>query len=162
MVLVKVDDDAKPSLASGRLVKSINAARSSKAGKVLAAKKLDSGDIVITADSYETKNLIEHEEDWTIVIAGKPKVKGQMFRVMVHAVRINRIETANQEKALAEQQAQNLQLKDMVKFLKLTWKQKTLKVGKLHGLLLIDVGTPEEANTHVLESLLYNHELKNC
>jgi hypothetical protein len=61
-VLVKVVDDPKPSQTSGRLVESINAARSSKAGKVLAARKLDSGDIVITADSYETKNLIEHEE----------------------------------------------------------------------------------------------------
>jgi hypothetical protein len=61
-VLVKVVNDAKLSQTSGRLVKSINAARSSKAGKVLATQKLDSGDIVITADSYETKNLIEHEE----------------------------------------------------------------------------------------------------
>ncbi len=61
-VLVKVIDDAKPSQTSGRLVKTVNAALSSKAGKVLAARKLDSGDIVITADSHETKNLIEHEE----------------------------------------------------------------------------------------------------
>jgi hypothetical protein len=61
-VLVEVVDDAKPSQTSGRLVESINAARSSKAGKVLAARKLDYGDIVITADRYKTKNLIEHEE----------------------------------------------------------------------------------------------------
>jgi hypothetical protein len=161
-VLVKLVDDAKPSQTSGRLVESINAARSSKAGKVLAARKLDSGNIVITADSYETRNLIEHEEGWTKVIAGKTKVKGRRFRVMVHAVRTNRIETTNQEKALAGLQAQNPQLKDKVKFLKLTWKQKTLKVGKLHEPLLIDVGTPEEANTLVLEGLLHNHELKNC
>jgi hypothetical protein len=75
---------------------------------------------VITADSYKTKNLIEHEEGWTKVIASKIKLKGRRFRVMVHAVRTNRIETANQEKALAELQAQNPQLKDTVKFLKLT------------------------------------------
>ncbi len=81
---------------------------------------------------------------------------------MVHAVRTNRIETANQEKTLAELQAQNPQLKDKVKFLKLTWKQKTLKAGKLHGPLLIDVGTPKEANALVLEDLLHDHELKNC
>jgi hypothetical protein len=160
-VLVKVVDDTKPSQTSGKLVESINAAHSSKAGKVLAAWKLDSGDSVITADSYETKNLIEHEEGWTKVIAGKTKVKGRRFRVIVHAVRTNRIETANQEKALAELQAQNLQLKDRVKYLKLTWKQKTLKAGKRHGPLLLDVGTPEEANTLVLEGLFHDHKLKN-
>ncbi len=54
------------------------------------------------------------------MIAGKAKVKGRRFRVMVHAVRTNRNETANQEKALAELQAQNPQLKDKVKFQKLT------------------------------------------
>ncbi len=140
----------------------INAAPSGKAGKVLAVRKLDSGNIVITADSHETKNLIEHEEGWTNVIAGKTKVKGPRFRVMVHTMRTNRIETANQEKALAELQAQNPQLKEKVKFLMMTWKQETLRVGKLHGPLLIDVGTPEEANTLVLEGLLHDHELKNC
>jgi hypothetical protein len=87
------------------------------------------------------------------------KVKGQWFTVMVHAVRTNKIGTANQEKALAELQAQNPHLKDKVKFLKLTWQQKTLKAGRLHGPLLVDVGTPEEANTLVKEGLLHDHEL---
>jgi hypothetical protein len=96
------------------------------------------------------------------VIAGKTRVKGQWFRVMVHTVQTDRTETANQEKALAELQAQNPQLKDKVKFLKLTWKRKTLKAGKQHGPLLIDVRTPKEANTLVLEGLLNDHELKNC
>ncbi len=95
-VLVKVVDDPKPSRTSGRLVESINAARSSKAGKVLAARKLDSDNIVITADSYEIKNLIDYKEGWTKVIGGKTKVKGRRFRVMVHAVRTNRNKTANQ------------------------------------------------------------------
>jgi hypothetical protein len=128
----------------------------------LAARKLESGDILITADSYETKNLIEQEEGWTKVVANKTKVKRRRFTVMVHAVRTNRIETANQEKALAELQAQNPQLKDKVIFLKLTWQQKTLKAGRLHGPLLVDVGTPEEANTLVQEGLLHDYELKNC
>ncbi len=78
---------------------------------------------MITADSYETKNLIEQEEGWTKVIAEKIKVKGQQCTIMVHAVGTNRIETANQEKALAELQAQNPQLKDKIKFLKLTWQK---------------------------------------
>jgi hypothetical protein len=40
--------------------------------------------------------------------------------VIMHAVRTNNIETANQEKAVAKLQAQNLQLNDKVKILKLT------------------------------------------
>jgi hypothetical protein len=61
-VLVNVIGDPKPTQTSGRLVETINVARSSRAGRVLAAQKRDSGDIVITADSHEIKNLIEQEE----------------------------------------------------------------------------------------------------
>ncbi len=58
-VTVKIMGDPKPSQTSESLVESINAARSSKAGKVLRAQKLQSGDIIVTADSHEKKNLIE-------------------------------------------------------------------------------------------------------
>ncbi len=50
----------------------------------------------------------------------------------------------------------------MVKFLKLAWKKKTLKNKKLHGLLLINMRTLVEKNILVTDSLLYDHELKNC
>ncbi len=66
---------------------------------------------------------------------------------MAHSVRTNRIEAKNLQKALAELQAQNPQLREKVKFLRVAWKKKILKDSKLSGPLLIDVGTPEEANT---------------
>jgi hypothetical protein len=80
---------------------------------------------------------------------------------MAHGVRTNRIDVKNQQKALAELQAQNPQLKSKVKFLKVAWRKLTLRDGKLSELLLIDVGTPEEANTLVLEGLIHDHEPKN-
>jgi hypothetical protein len=56
-VIVKVIGDPKPNQTSERLVQSINAACSSMAGKVLAAQKLRSGDVLVTANSHETKIL---------------------------------------------------------------------------------------------------------
>ncbi len=78
-VLVKVIDQAEPSQTSGRLVESINAARSSQAGKVLAAQKLDSGEMGITGDSYETNYLLEEEDGGTFVMAGQSMVLGRRF-----------------------------------------------------------------------------------
>jgi hypothetical protein len=69
-VTVTVIGDPKPSQTIKRLVESINAACSSKAGKVLAARKLKSGDICVTTDSHETKTLLEQEKGWTQVISG--------------------------------------------------------------------------------------------
>jgi hypothetical protein len=59
-------------------------------------------------------------------------------------------------------QAQNPQLKSQVKYLGAAWEIKTLKDGNLSGPLLIDVGTPEEANTLVLDGLSHDHEPKYC
>jgi 2-oxoglutarate dehydrogenase complex dehydrogenase (E1) component-like enzyme len=88
-VTVKVIDVPKPSQTSERLIESINAARSSKAGKVLAARKLKSGDICVTADSHETKIFLEHEDGWTHVIGGRTNVRGRRFTVMAHGVETN-------------------------------------------------------------------------
>jgi hypothetical protein len=85
-------------------------------------------------------------------------VKARRFTVIAQGVRTNRIETANQEKALADLHSQNPLLKGKVKFLRVAWKKKTLKDGRLKGPLLIDVGTPEEANTLVREGLIHDHE----
>jgi hypothetical protein len=69
--------DPKPNQTSEMMVESVNAARSSKAGKVLGAHKLKSGDIIVTANIHETQYLIEQENSWRKVIAVRTKVKGQ-------------------------------------------------------------------------------------
>ncbi len=75
-VTVKIIGQPKPSQTSERLVESINTARSSMAGKVLAAQKLQSGEILVIADCLETKKLMQQENSLTKVIAGRAKVKG--------------------------------------------------------------------------------------
>jgi hypothetical protein len=57
---------------------------------------------VITADSHKTKNFIEYDEGWIKVIVGNTNKKGQQLKLMIHAVRTNTIETANQERALVK------------------------------------------------------------
>jgi hypothetical protein len=82
--------------------------------------------------------------------------------VMAHSVRTNRINTKNQQKAIAELQAQDPQLKGKIKFLRVASNKSNLKDSKPSGLLLVDMGTPEEANTLVTEGLVHNLEPKYC
>jgi hypothetical protein len=74
-VTLEVIEDPKPSHATERLVKTINAAHSSKASKVLAARKLKGGDICVTTDSHEIKTCLEREKGWTQVTGGRAKVQ---------------------------------------------------------------------------------------
>ncbi len=136
--------------------------RSSKSCKVIATHNLISKDIAIVADSHVTRELMGVEEGWKKVIAGKTKVKVRCFIVMAHSVRTDRIKVANQEKALTKTQAQNSKLNSKVRFLRVAWQKKKQKDRKLKGLLHLEVGTPEEANTLVTEGLVLDQDLKNC
>jgi FKBP-type peptidyl-prolyl cis-trans isomerase (trigger factor) len=55
------------------------------------------------------------DESWTNVIAGSTKLKGQRFTVIVHSIKTNRVETINQEQAIAYSQAHDPQLKKLVR-----------------------------------------------
>jgi hypothetical protein len=78
---------------------------------------------------------------------------------MAHSVTTNNIYTKNWQKAIVELQVQNPQLKGKNKFIRVTWKKKTLKNGRLSGLLLIGVETLEEANTLISDGLAHNQQL---
>jgi hypothetical protein len=92
------------------------------AGAVLVARTLQCEHIPVTADSTESKSLLKTEDV-------RKKVKGRLFMLITDVVRINRILTAYHVIALADLQAQDISLKNIVKFLKLTRKKKSLKKG---------------------------------
>jgi hypothetical protein len=154
--------EPEPTQASERIVKAINRARAFLSEKVVAARRLRSGDVLVTADSHSTKNNLEEETGWTTVIAKCARVKGKMFTVMAHAVRTSRVDPAEQDKSLSDLEAQNPNWEGEVIILHVAWRMKTLKEGKSHGPLLLEVGTPSKANMLVQEGLLHDGELKDC
>jgi hypothetical protein len=58
--------------------------------------------------------------------------------------------------------SQKPSLKSKVKILFVSWRLKMLKRARTHGPLLLEVGTPGEANILVQEGLLHDGELKDC
>jgi hypothetical protein len=55
-VTVQPIDESQPTQTSACIVEAINKARASLPGKVVAARRLRSGDVLVTADSPSTKN----------------------------------------------------------------------------------------------------------
>jgi hypothetical protein len=62
-VTVQTIGDAKLLLSSPRIVQAINEVRAGLPGKVVAAGRLTSGDVLVTADCPSTKALLEQERD---------------------------------------------------------------------------------------------------
>jgi hypothetical protein len=161
-VTVETIGDAAPLQLSPRIVEAINKARAAKPGKVIAAKRLLSRDVLVTADSPSTKALLEEETGWTRVIAGRARVKVRRFMVMAHAVKVSKVDLKEQTKFISNLEAQNPSLKSRVKILRVAWRSKILKLRKTHGSLLIEVRTPREAIILVQEGLFHDGELKDC
>jgi hypothetical protein len=82
--------------------------------------------------------------------------------VMAHSVQVSRVDPKEQAKSIPSLEAQNLRLKTRVKFLRVAWRSKTLKLRKTHGSLLIEEGSLEEANILVEEGLVHDGQLHDC
>lgn len=70
-----------------QMVEEINRTKSTEIkGRVLAARRLPSGDITITADSKETKELLERDGSWLAAVGQAAHVNRRKFPVMVHGM----------------------------------------------------------------------------
>ncbi len=160
-VTIKTVSDAAQLQPSRSIIGAINKARAGKPGKVIAARSLKSGDVLVIADTPSTKALLEQDMAWTTVIAGKTRVQGHRFIVMAHAVKVSRVDQNEQAKSITFIESQNPTLKSRGKILHISWRPKMLKRGKTHWPLLLKVKTHGEANTLVPEGLLHDGELKD-
>lgn len=146
-----------------RIVEDINKTKSAEIkGKVLAARRLPSGDITITADTKETKELLERDSNWLAAIGQAAQVNRRKFTVMVHGMKIASVDCSRQEDAIRQITRQNTHLRDKIEILSLQWPKKALRRGKTSTCLIVDVATPEQANTLIDEGLLFHSELKEC
>ncbi len=91
-VIVKTISDAAPQQPPAQVIEAINKTRAGKQAIVIAARRLESGDVLVTADSRPTKALLEQEREWTKVIAGKMHVESHRFMMLAHSVKVSRVD----------------------------------------------------------------------
>ncbi len=95
----KRSSDAGPLQPIPRVIKAINKARAGKPGKVIAARRLKSRDVLVTADTPSTKALLEKNPAWTTAIASSERVQGHRFMVIARAVKLSRVDQTEQAKS---------------------------------------------------------------
>jgi hypothetical protein len=146
-----------------QIVENINRTKSAEIkGKVMAARRLPSGDITITADTKETKELLERDKSWLAAVSRTAWVNRRKFPVMVHGMKVASVDCSKQEEAIKEILGQNTHLSSKIEILRVQWPKKALRRGKATTCLIIDVASPEQANTLIDEGLLFHSELKEC
>ncbi|KAN0072980.1 hypothetical protein V8E54_009094 [Elaphomyces granulatus] len=120
-------------------------------GKILGARQLPSGDLILLADSADTKTRAEaKKEEWIGQVSTKAEVRPKKYTVLVHGVRVTDFDNLRQEAGR--------KTKRHIEILRTHWKRKVLRLKKTTSSLM-DVGSPEGANKIISEGLLKEVEL---
>jgi hypothetical protein len=144
-------EEAKPA----RIVETVNTKIGDNGkGKVIAARKLPSGDIVLTLDSAEAKNHMVKETSWATALGPQARVARTRFTVMAKHVAKEAISQADQKAMVAEINAQNPRIHGVVEILHVGRSKRSSRDSARAGTLIIDVATPRQANTLIQEGLI--------
>ena len=137
--------------------------KSSILGSVIAVRRLPSGDLVITADSADTKRQLEADKSWVQTLGEESQVNQQKFPVLVHAMPIRDFSTKNQEQEIKHIYNSDSQLRwTGVEILRIHWPRQSLRGERVRGALIIDTASPEQANWLIDEGFLWRSELRQC
>ncbi len=86
-----------------RLVEEINKKKSQEvSGKVLAARRLPSGDVVITTNTEKAKEQLEQDSSWLAAVGKEAQVNRRRFPVMVHGMRVAALDCTKQKEAIQQ------------------------------------------------------------
>jgi hypothetical protein len=131
-------------------------------GRILSARKLQSGDLILLADSSDTKRRAEAKKDeWLEAIGTGAGVKHKRHTVYVHSVKVDSFDTTKQEQGIQRIYDQNPAIKGKVQILRFHWRRHVLRQKKAWSALLIDIATPQGGNNLIEEGLVLDGELKD-
>jgi len=146
------------------LVQRVNRAKkTSILGKVIAARRLPSGDLVLTTDSADTKKQLEADDKWIQALGEGSQLSRRKFPVLAHSVLLRDFDAGQQEQAIKRIYDSDRRLHQAgVEILRVHWPRRSLRSGRARGALIIDTASPQQANWLIEEGLLWRSELMQC
>jgi hypothetical protein len=126
------------------LVEQLNSAGTDIGGQIVAARRLPSGDIVLTTDEEQTRTKWIADQEWLRVFGTDARVKRREFIVLAHGIKVGQAQQPQQ--AIQNIYSQNPKLQGTVEILQVAWARKLLRTGRKIGPLRISVAEPEQAN----------------
>ena len=130
-------------------------------GRILGARRLQGGDLVLLADSSDTKRRAEaKKEEWVGVLSSGAELRPKKYTVLVHGVQVDGFDNQRQAEGMEKIYEQNPAIRKGVKLARLHWRKRVLRLKKTSSSLILDTTSPEGANTLIKEGLVLDGELK--
>jgi hypothetical protein len=132
---------------------------------IRAIKKLPSGDIAVHTVNEEEANKLRNNNAWTAVLGRKAKAVIPTYAIMVNGVEIEEWNLKSAEsRAATIQKIQNHnkdveELRDM-EIIWISWRQQRFAEDQKYASMIVEVATPEMANTILDLSLMMGKQVR--
>ena len=146
------------------LVRRVNSAKKPTIlGSVIAARRLPSGDLILTTDTEDTKRQLEADTGWLQALGEGSQLNRRKYPVLAHSVLLRDFDARQQEQTIKRIYESDRRLRKAgVEILRVHWPRRSLRSGRTHGALIIDTASPEQANWLIEEGFLWRSELRQC
>jgi hypothetical protein len=130
--------------------------------EIIAARRLPSGDILLSTLTEKARIALERSKDWLRAIAPTAEILPTTFPVFVHGVRVKGANTNEQERTITAICEENARLHPGLEVTRIAWPKKTILEQKRYSSLVLETASPETANRIILQGLIHEGEIKNC
>ncbi len=161
LIIASGNEETGKKQRTGReLVRDINTELDCEA--VVAARRLPSGDVLVTFDKEDDKTKWAKDPKVTQAFGTTAKVRTREYTVIAHGIRVAALNVSDQKTAIASLYAQNPKLWGSIEIVRVGWAKKTIVQGKKVAPLHIGIAEPEQANKLIDHGLLFGSELHDC
>jgi hypothetical protein len=161
VVVAPGDEDTTQKQRTGpELVRDINT--KIQCESVVAARRLPSGDTLVTFEGEEAKKKWEKDQAVLDAFGTNARIRTREYTVIAHGIRVAAIDPKNQKTAIESIYAQNPRLQGVVEIVRVGWANKTIRLGKRTAPLHLGIAAPDQANQLIEQGLLHGSELHDC
>ena len=104
--------------------------------------------------------MLNRQSAWLEQVSPSAKVLPDLYLVLVHRVRISKVDTTKQVEAAKDLEGQNASLHPGLCIKQLSWPRGIQKSGKLSSSLTVFLASPEMANRVIEQGLVESGEVK--
>jgi hypothetical protein len=135
-----------------------------KAGapQVVAARRLRSGDILLTTTDNESRTQLQKEKSWTSGVGEGAEVRRKQYAVVTHGIKVAQMDMSNKTDAIKAIYTQNPSWKDQVEILNIAWTDRKRFGGKSVSSLIIGVAEPAQGDILIDGGMLWDYQLHDC
>jgi hypothetical protein len=127
--------------------------------KVIAVKKLASGDIILHTENTADKLALEQETNWVSRIAPSAHIHHKTYAVLIHGVKTASFGRDAGEKPARELERENAHLHPGIRIVRTNWITR-LSDKREFSSLIVEVDDAIIANRMISEGVLFGFELK--